>query len=162
MSGDPDGLSAVRDLLERVGFDASETVLTRTQAEVLVLRQRGYTQEEIAGLLESSRPNVANIEARARDNVAKAEETARLARAIKAPVQVSIPAGTDLYDVPDEVYDASNRADIKVAYSAPELVRRILDDANDVISGRAIDAPLAVSVSEDGEVMIRREDSQSG
>jgi len=161
MSGERNGMSEALNLLEQVGFDASGNLLTRTQAEVLVLRQRGYTQDEIADLLDSSRPNVANIEARARENIEKAEETVRVTRAIRAPVQVSIPAGTDLYAVPDEVYDACNRADIKVTYSAPELMKRILDEAQHVVSGRTIDAPLTVSVDGSGEVLIRRENRQS-
>jgi len=161
MTGEHNGRSEARELLERVGFDSSATVLTRTQAEVLVLRERGYTQDEIADVLGSSRPNVANIEGRATQNVENAEETVRVIRAIRAPVRVEIPTGTDLYDVPDEVYDACNRADVKVAYSAPELMKRILDEAQDVVSGRTIDAPLTVSVDGSGEVLIRRENRQS-
>lgn len=161
MSGEQNAISEARALLEQVGFDASSNLLTQTQAEVLVLRQRGYTQTEIADILGSSRPNVANIEGRATDNIEKAEETLRAIRAIRAPVQIAIPAGTDLYDLPDEVYEACNRADIKVQYSAPKLIRRILDAAENVVGGRTIEAPLTVSVDEDGEVMIRRENRQS-
>ena len=146
------------EILDRVGFDPATSVLTRRQAEVLVMRERGFTQTAIAEALGTSRPNVANIEATAAENVEKAEETVRFVRAMGAPVQVSIPAGIDIYDVPDEVYEACNRADIKVSYSAPELMREVLDEASAVVSGRTVEAPLAVSVDEDGDLLIRRAD----
>ena len=146
----------VRAALERVGFDPAESILTQRQAVVLLLRERGHTQAAIADRLGTSRANVANVEASARENVEKAVETVRVVRAVEAPVKVAIPAGTDIYDVPERVYETANRADIKVAYSAPELVTRILDEAETAVSGRTIDASLTLSVDQEGEVLISR------
>lgn len=160
MNSENNGELEARDFLERVGFDPNKSVLTRRQAEILVLRTRGYTQSEIADLLGTSRANVTNIEASARDNVAKAEETVKLVKAMEAPIRVSIPAGADIYDVPDMIYDACNRADIKVPYSAPELMKRILDEAESVVTERTIETPLTVSVDGDGEVLIRHENRE--
>lgn len=159
MSEDDPSPPAAAAILDRVGFDPAESVLTTRQAEVLVLRKRGLAQAAIADRLGTSRANVANVEASARDNVAKAEATVRFVAAIDAPVQVSIPAETDIYDVPEAVYDACNAEDIKVSYSAPELQRRVLEEAGDVIAGRSIQAPLLVSVTLEGDVQIRRDPS---
>lgn len=145
-----------RTFLDRIGFDPEESVLTQRQAEVFVLRERGYSQSSIADHLGTSRPNVANIEASARNNIQKAKETLRIVEATKAPVRISIAAGTDVYDVPDEVFAACDEADIKAAYSAPELMKRILDEAEDSVHGRTVEAPLTVSVSRDGELAIQR------
>jgi hypothetical protein len=145
-------------LLAAIGFDPEESALTERQAQVLLLRERGRTQTAIAEMLGTSRANVANVEASARANVAKARETLRVVRAMEAPVRVPIPAGADIYEVPETVYEACNEADIKVAYSAPELVRRLLDDAESVVDGRTIEVSLTLHVTEDGEVVVRRTD----
>ena len=151
-----------RAFLERFGFDAKRSVLTRRQAEILVLRDRGYSQAAIADRLGTSRANVANIEASGRENVQKARETVRFVEAMKAPVRVPIHPGTDIYDVPDEVFDACNEADIKVAHTAPDLMKRLLDEAAEAIRDRTVETPLTVSVNADGEILIRQGNSTVG
>ena len=43
------------ELLERTGFDAKESILTRRQAEVLVLREADIPQADIAEELDRAR-----------------------------------------------------------------------------------------------------------
>ena len=90
-------------LLEAIGFDATDSVLTRRQAEVLVLREEGHAQAAIASTLGTSRANVSSVEASARDNLRKATETVAFAQALRAPVQLRVEAETELYDVPQQV-----------------------------------------------------------
>ena len=146
----------VDELLDRVGFDPDESVLTRRQATVLAFRERGVQQAAIADRLGTSRANVANVEASARANVRKARETVSFAEALQAPVQVTIEVGTDIYDVPDAVYAAADDADLTVEHAAPELLKRVVDTAGEAIGDRAVTAPLVVSVSRDGIVTVRR------
>ena len=73
------------ELLSQAGFDADESVLTRRQAEVLALRERGVRQSVIADRLGTSRANVSSVEASARENVAKARETVSFAEARAGP-----------------------------------------------------------------------------
>ena len=148
----------VEAVLERAGFDAETNVLTRRQAEVLALRERGMRQRDIAERLGTSRANVSNVEASARENVARATETIAFAEAVGSPVRVSIPAGTDLFDVPTLVYDACDDADVKVEHTAPELMTHISEAAGDAVEGRAVHEPLLVGVTDDGEVRVRRSD----
>lgn len=143
-------------LLAEIGFNPDESVLTRRQAEVLAMRERGASQAEIADLLGTSRANVSNVEASARANVAKARETVAFARALQAPVQVAVEAGTDLYDVPSLVYDACDAADVKVNHAAPELMKIVSDEAGSAVSGREVKSDLLVGVTTDGEVTVRR------
>ena len=96
-------LPDVDGLLDRAGFDADESVLTRRQAEVLALRERGVAQADIAEKLGTSRANVSSVESSARENIANARETVAFAEALSAPVRVTVEAGTDLYDVPNMV-----------------------------------------------------------
>jgi Tfx family DNA-binding protein len=142
-------------LLERVGFDPETNVLTRRQAEVLCLREHGIPQAEIADWLGTSRANVSSIEASARENIAKARETVAFAEALRAPVQVTVEEGTDLYDVPQMVYSACDEAGVKVNYAAPELMKLVSDAAGDAVRGREVRRDILVGITSDGAVRVR-------
>ena len=146
----------VDELLERAGFDADRSVLTRRQAEVLALRERDVPQATIAARFGTSRANVSSVEASARANVEKARETVAFANALRAPVSVAVAAGTDLYDVPEQVYDACDEAGVKVSYTAPELMKLVSDAGGDSIVGREVRQPLLIGVTVDGAVHVRR------
>lgn len=146
----------VETILQRVGFDAERTLLTHRQAAVLVMRENGLRQAAIADHFETTRENVTGIEARARDNVEKARETVEFAEALAAPVRVEIPAGTDLYDAPDLVFDACDQAGIKVDYNAPELMKLVTDVAGGAVEGREVRTALVVGITSDGSVHIRK------
>ena len=143
-------------LLARVGFDADESVLTRRQAEVLALRERGLRQLDIAERLGTSRANVSSVEASARDNVKRARETVAFAEALSAPVRVAIEPETDLYDAPKLVYDACDEAGVKVGHTAPDLMKTIGERAGDAVQGREVRERLLVTVDNDGSIRVRR------
>lgn len=145
-------------LLDQVGFEPDRNVLTRRQAEVLALRERGVPQADIADRLGTSRANVSSIEASARTNVEKARETIAFAEALNAPVHIDVAAGTDLYDIPSRVYAACDDADVKVNQTAPELMKSVSDAAGDAVSGREIKRDLLVGVTRDGTVRVRRQE----
>jgi len=146
----------VDEALSEVGFDADRSVLTRRQAEVLVLRERGVRQSRIASMLGTSRANVSSVESSARRNVEKARETVAFAEALTAPVQISVDVGTDLYDVPKKVYDACDESGVKVNRTAPELMKIVSDAAGDAIQGREVRESLLVGVTTGGRVQVRR------
>ena len=152
----------VDDRLDEIGFDAEESVLTRQQARVLALRERGHTQAAIAERLGTSRANVANLEASARSNVRRARETVSFADALRSPIQVAFEAGTDVYDVPDAVYDAADEAGVTVEHPAPDLLKRVADVAGDLVRDRLVATPIVVSVSRDGRVTVRRRLAEDG
>lgn len=145
----------VAGLLARTGFDEDETLLTSRQAEVLVMREQGHTQAEIAERIETTRENVTGIEARARENIDKARETVRFVERLSAPVQVEVSTETDLYDVPELVYEACDENGIKIPQNGPELMKMISDAAGAAVDGRQIRTPLLVSVTSEGAVQIR-------
>jgi Tfx family DNA-binding protein len=151
-------ISDAAAVLESVGFVPEQSVLTHRQAEVLCLREQGYTQVDIAEWLGTSRANVSSIESSARANVEKARETIAFTDALKSPVQVSIETGKDLYDVPSDIYSACDDADVKVNHTAPELMKHISDAAGDAIRGREVRRELLVGVTNDGRVRVRSSD----
>ncbi|WP_418281512.1 Tfx family DNA-binding protein [Halorubrum sp. DTA98] len=142
-------------LLKRAGFDADASVLTRRQAEVLALRERGLRQSDIAERLGTSRANVSSVEASARNNVERAKETVAFAEALSAPVRIEIEAHTDLYDAPKLVYDACDEAGVKVNKTAPDLMKTIGDRAGDAVQGREVRNRLFVTVAADGTLRVR-------
>ncbi|QLG49480.1 Tfx family DNA-binding protein [Natrinema halophilum] len=151
-------IDEVEELLEEIGFEAETSVLTHRQAQVLVLRERGVSQADIADKLGTSRANVSSIESSGRENVAKARETVAFAEALRAPVRVRVPAGTDLYDVPQLVYDACDEAGVKVDHTAPDLMKVISDAAGNAVSGRQVSSPLIVGVTSEGMVRVRHQE----
>lgn len=153
---------AVDELLAEAGFDADENVLTRRQAQVLALRERQLSQEEIANILGTTRANISSIEASARRNVHRAGETVAVAATLQAPVRVRIATGTDLFDVPDAVFRACDDAGTKVASPSAELVRAIREDAPQAIEGDVVIRPLLIAVDGEGSITIRAETGNSG
>lgn len=151
MSDIPD----VEALLGDLGFDEETSVLTRRQAQVLALRERGIAQQAIADELGTSRANVSSVEASARENVRKAGETVAFAEALQAPVRITVDAGTDLYDVPGRVFTACDEADVKVNRTAPELMKQVADEAGDAIQGREVKRDIVVGVTSEGRVRVR-------
>jgi len=115
-------------------------------------------QRDIAELLGTSRANVSNVEASARENIDRARETIAFADAVAAPVRVEIPAGTDLFDVPTLVFDACDDVGITVQHTAPDLMNAVSDGAAGAVEGRAIHERLLVGVTDDGNVRVRQSD----
>ncbi|ELY94062.1 MULTISPECIES: Tfx family DNA-binding protein [Natrialba] len=153
-------IDEVDELLAEIGFEAETSVLTDRQAQVLALRERGTSQADIAAALGTSRANVSSIEASARENVEKARETVAFAEALRAPVRVRVPAGTDLYDVPNRVYDACDDAGVKVDHTAPDLMKVVSDAAGPAVTGRQISTPLIIGVTSEGMVRVRHQDGE--
>ena len=153
-------LPDVEERLAAAGFDADESVLTRRQAEVLVLREEGCSQAEIAAFLGTSRANVSSIESSARRNVERARETVSFAEVLAAPVTVQLPAGTDVFDAPGIVYEACDEAGIKVESTAPGLVKLVRDAAVASLDGDLLTVPFSVSVAADGSIRVRRSDAE--
>lgn len=156
----PDGDAA--SLLEAAGFDPDRSVLTRRQAEVFALREHGVPQSEIAERLGTSRANVAGIEASARENVAKARDTLDFVETVQAPVRVQLPAGTDVFEVPDRVFDAADASGIKVTHSATELVQVLSQSVGGAMDGRQLTRPVVVSVGADGGIQVREAGDPDG
>lgn len=142
------------EILELTGFDPGSSVLTRRQAEVLALREDGLSQAAIADQLATSRANISSVESSARENIRKARETIAFAEMLQTAVQVSIEADTDLYEVPEMVYEACDDAGIKVEQTAPKLLNTISDAAGEAVQGRRVCEELVVGVTVDGVVRV--------
>lgn len=74
--------------------------LTRKQFQVLCLRKRGYSQNEITSVLHMSRSGVSTIEARARKQIDKARQTLGAYDLLQTQHIVIIERGTHLQRIP--------------------------------------------------------------
>lgn len=141
-------------LLSGIGFDPETNVLTRRQAEVYVLRERGLRQADVAEALGTSRPNVASIEASARENVEKARNAVAFADVLAAPVRIDIEPGTDLIDVTRRVFRTCDDAGIEVDHTAPGLMEMVSDTAGEAVRGREVVDAISLGVTTDGTVHV--------
>jgi HTH-type transcriptional regulator, fmd operon transcriptional regulator len=134
--------------------DEKDTLLTGRQIEVLKLKRKGLSQADIARKLKTTRGNISTIETTAVKNIAKAEKTLKLFRALDAPVWMTVPAGTDLYEIPQMIFKEADRKKIKIGMDSATVIIRLKGDAPDRISHRITSGDINVSVDENGNVTI--------
>jgi len=130
------------------------TFLTEAQAQVLELRAKGLTQAKIARKLRTSRANVCILERRARDNIARAERTLKLAEKLRAPVVLEIKQGDDILEVPKRLFKAADAAKILVKLGTPDIIAKIREGARDKLHGRSATQSFDVVLTSKGEVLI--------
>ena len=136
------------------GSEAMEGLLTRRQVAVLKLRRQGLSQQEVAEILGTTRSNVSILEKRAHQNVSRARATLRDWRMIQAPVTLTVPAGTDLFDLPGLVFREADRAGIKLDIGSVEIVVQVREKAPEALKKRVTVRDLEVAITEDGLVLV--------
>jgi len=134
--------------------DAKDTLLTGRQIEVLKLRRKGMTQADIARKMKTTRGNISTLESTALKNIEKAQRTLKLYRALEAPLWLTIPAGTDLYEIPAQVFKEADRKKIKIAADSAGIIVKLKADAPDKIQHRITTGAIEVSVDKNGNVSI--------
>jgi len=127
--------------------------LTERQFEVLKLRARGLTQEEIAKILGTSRENVSVLEKRAKEKVEKARETIRAFESLN-PVKIVLPQGLNLFSAPEFVFQKADMHGIKVRYNSTALIGIIRRKAGDKIAVNTIAEPVEIKLLRNGDVII--------
>lgn len=142
-------------------IDPADTMLTARQYEVLVLRDKGLTQPEIADRFGTSVANVSSIEKRARANVAQAGRTIALANEIRVNHWVTVTQGTHLRELVETVYEAGDDVGVKVPYSAPELSTYLHVRLRKQLDGRRLTEPLRIGLTPAGDVVTHPSDVPS-
>jgi len=131
-----------------------DTFLTESQVQVLKLRAMGFNQAEIARKLKTSRANISILERRARQNIARAERTLKLAAKLKAPVVITVKEGDDVLEVPKRLFKAADAAKIVVKLGTTDIIAKIQEAAGEKIHGRSATKSFDVALTFDGEVFI--------
>lgn len=136
--------------------DADDTFLTERQKRVLVMRQEGMTQREIADEFGTSAANVSMIESAAEENVEKARRTVELAKYIRTPQRVEVEPGDHIEEVVETVYDMGDVQGVKIEYSKPELYSHIYTNLSDLFDGERFDVSVGIGINDDGTVEFYR------
>jgi len=137
--------------------DADDTFLTERQRRVLVLREEGKTQREIADEFGTSASNVSMIQSAAEENVKKARRTVELAKYIRTPNRVEVEPGDHIDEVVETVYDMGDVQGVKIEYSRPELYSHIYTSLSELFEGEHFDASVGIGITDDGKVEFYRD-----
>lgn len=131
-----------------------DTFLTPKQLRVLELRGRGYTQEEIAELLGTSRVNVCITEKRAKENIQKARNTLEAFERLD-PVILEIPPGIDVFQVPRLIFREADKHGIKVLYNTTSLIGILRRKAEAKLRGNQVIEGIRVLILRQGKVIFQ-------
>ncbi len=131
-----------------------DTFLTEKQLEVFIRRKRGETLTEIAKALGTTRSNICAIERSAKKNIEKAYKTVKLVESLLYKSVITVPAGTDLYDVPGLIYKKADELGIKIKMSGPMLLKYIVDHCEDRLRNREILREITIGIDHEGNITI--------
>ncbi|HTY90447.1 MAG TPA: Tfx family DNA-binding protein [Methanocella sp.] len=134
--------------------DEKNMLLTEKQIEILRMKKRGMSQADIARALKTTRGNICIIENTALKNIEKAKNTIKFYRAMEAPIWLTIPGGTDLYDIPGKVFKAADKKRIKITVDSAMVIVKLKTEAADRIHGRLTNDDIDISVDEHGNLAI--------
>jgi|AGTN01.2.fsa_nt_gi DNA-binding protein, Tfx family len=135
-------------------IDKKNMFLTERQVLVLKLKKKGMSQAEIARKLKTTRGNICTTEKLALKNVEKAKNTLKFYRTIESPVNLTIPEGTDLYDVPEMIFDIADKKQIKTTLDEAAIIVKLKTEAADRLRGRLAIDNIDLSVDEHGNLII--------
>lgn len=128
-----------------------DSFLTPSQIKVLELRAQGLTQDEVAELIGTTRVNVSITEKRAKENVEKARNTLRTFEMLH-PVVLSIPRGTDLFQVPVLIFREADKHGVKVLYNTTSLIGILRRRAKAKIIGNRVAEGFKILILRGGKV----------
>jgi Tfx family DNA-binding protein len=134
----------------------AKPLLTDKQLSVLRLRARGYSQQEVAEMMGTSRSNISILEKRAHQNIERARITINLWKMIKAPVSVKIPAGTDIFEVPRIVFSSADQKDIRLTVNSLDIIVQLRNKAAQLIRKRAFLSDVDIYVTDNGDILVQK------
>lgn len=134
--------------------DEKDIFLTDRQVEVLKLKKKGMSQADIARKMKTTRGNICIIEGTANKNIAKAKNTMKLFKALEAPVWVTVPAGKDLYEIPEMIFKEADKKGIKVLIDSAMVIVKIKTELPDKVHRRVTLDDIDISADELGNVTV--------
>ncbi|MCX8207550.1 MAG: Tfx family DNA-binding protein [Methanothrix sp.] len=132
--------------------------LTERQIQVLRLRRRGLSQEEVAEILGTTRSNVSILERRAMQNIDRALATLKQWKMLQAPVAVRIAAGTDLFSLPGIIFREADERGLKLPVNSIDILAELRKIAPHITRRRIIERSFDIYVTEDGEIYVEEVD----
>lgn len=135
--------------------DPGNTILTKRQWEILQSRMKGKTTEEIAMAIHTGRQNVIVLENRAKKKIERARNTLEILDRQNLREKLEIPAGTHLLVAVREVFDAADRAKIRLKSNLIELMDDLRKACEPAIENGMLMKPVSVHIYSDGNYNFR-------
>lgn len=132
---------------------ASNSFLTERQLEILELRGRWHTQEEIARKLGTTRENITITEKRGRENIKKARKTIE-AFEMLSPVKIEIDRGENLFLVSDKILKIGDARGIDVRYSKTTIISMLRRKARKRVDGDMVLEGFKVLLLRSGKIRL--------
>jgi len=135
--------------------DDASSFLTERQIEVIKLRHKGRSQQEVADMIGTTRSNISILEKRAHQNIARAQNTLRQWMTIQAPISLKVTAGTDVFDIPARIFQAADRMSIQLPATSLDIIFQLRRGAPELFKKRALSQDIEIYVTEDGELIVK-------
>ncbi|WOF15519.1 Tfx family DNA-binding protein [Methanoplanus sp. FWC-SCC4] len=129
-----------------------DSLLTDRQKEVLRYRKHGYTQQQIADIIKTSKANVCTIEKAAMENIKKAKETIEFLYTLDATHLCTISAGSDFIEAAKDIFKEAEVEGIKVRYDTISLINRMRDSNPERFRARYIKDDIDVYINKEGDI----------
>ncbi len=133
---------------------SAKSFLTAQQIRVLKFREKGLTQKEVALRLGTTRANISTIEKRAHTNIERARETLKEWKELLAPVQINIPEGMDVLEIPKKIFHRADEKGIKIQADTLGLIAQIEKQKKDKIKNRMLIERLQIYIGVTGEIIL--------
>lgn len=130
------------------------SLLTDRQIQVLRLRLQGLSQQEVAEILGTTRSNISILERRAHQNICRAKRTLRDWIMLRAPIYLRAEAGTDVFDMPGMIFEAADRAGMRLPVTSLDIVVQLRRVAPRLFKKRLLQQAADIFVTGDGEVLV--------
>lgn len=139
--------------------EIEDSLLTERQLEVLKMRSRGCSQQEVADVLGTTRSNISILEKRAHQNILRAERTLQQWMMIQAPISLKVPAGTDVFDLPKMIFDAADKRSIELPVTSLDIVVQLRRKSSRLFRKRAVQKDIDIYVTGNGEILVQESSS---
>ena len=131
-----------------------DSFLTDRQVRVLELRLKGYSQQDIADALGTTRSNISILEKRAQQNISRAKLTLHQWMMIRSPISLKISRGTDVFDLPDIIFAAADDKGIHLPITSLDIFVQLKSQAPNIFGKRNIKKDVQIYINEVGDVMV--------
>ena len=128
--------------------------LTDRQKEILRYRRAGYTQQQIADIVNTTKANVSLIEKAANENIQRAYETLEFMNTLDASYLHTLAKGNDLIEEAKLVLEKGIAQGLPIKYELLELCNKVRDKVPDSVRGRLLRADIQVYIRDDGEIFL--------
>ena len=128
--------------------------LTDRQKEVLRYRRAGYTQQEIADIVCTTKANVSLIEKAANENIQRSYETLEFMNTLDAIHLCTLEKGNDLVKAVEMAVGKGDEHGIPIKYELLDICNKVKQKFPDSIRGRLLRTDVEVYLRDDGEIFL--------